>query len=128
MKKNDYETSRPANKERPFLRFMRYAGVAIVTLCLLALLIVCEDTKNDGLVYLFVYLFLFAAFALFCITIPIIGLWIYSFAKAITRRTKTDKILLWLVSCSRLAPVGNDCLCVQPALSGLRCLHHGRIL
>ena len=95
MKKNDYETSRPANKERPFLRFMRYAGVAIVTLCLLALLIVCEDTKNDGLVYLFVYLFLFAAFALFCITIPIIGLWIYSFAKAITRRTKADKILLW---------------------------------
>ena len=56
MKKNDYETSRPANKERPFLRFMRYVGVAIVTLCLLALLIVCEDTKNDGLVYLFVYL------------------------------------------------------------------------
>ena len=91
MKKNDYEASRPANKERPFLRFMRYADVAIVTLCLLALLIYSTDTKDDG----FVYLFLFFAVVAFYITIPIIGLWIYSFAKAITRRTKTDRILLW---------------------------------
>ena len=91
MKKNDYETSRPANKERPFLRFMRYADVAIVTLCLLALLIYSTDTKDDG----FVYLFLFFAVVAFYITIPIIGLWIYSFVKAIMRRTKTDRILLW---------------------------------
>lgn len=85
------EAGRPVSKKLSLLRFMRYADVAIVTLCLLALLIYSTDTKDDG----FVYLFLFFAVVAFYITIPIIGLWIYSFAKAIARRTKTDKILLW---------------------------------
>ena len=91
MKKNDNETGRPANKERPFLRFMRCAAVAVVTLYLVVMLIGSTTTNDDG----FVYLYLFFALVVFYITIPIIGLWIYSFVKAITRRTKTDKILLW---------------------------------
>lgn len=91
MKNTKDEAGRPVSKEQSFSRFMRYADVAIVTLCLLVLLIGSTTTNDDG----FVYLGLFFAIALFFITIPIIGLWIYSFAKAITRRTKTDKILLW---------------------------------
>lgn len=31
----------------------------------------------------------------FLVIIPLIGFWIYSFVKAVRRRTKTDKILLW---------------------------------
>lgn len=91
MKKSDNETSRPANKERSFLRFMRYAAVAVVTLYMLVMLIGSTTTNDDG----FVYLALFFALMLFYITIPIMGLWIYSFAKAVMRHTKTDKILLW---------------------------------
>ena len=123
MKKNDYETSRPANKERPFLRFMRYADVAIVTLCLLALLIYSTDTKDDG----FVYLFLFFAVVAFYITIPIHRLVDIFFCQghyAVHKDRQNPVVVPW----SRLAPVGNDCLYVQPALPELRCLHHGRIL
>lgn len=90
--KNTYdETSRTVSKKQSFLRFMRYAAVAIVTLCLLALLICSTAIRDDGVVYLFVFL----ALALFYITIPVLGLWIYSLVKAITRHTKTDKILLY---------------------------------
>ena len=97
MKNTKDEAGRPVSKKLSLLRFMRYADVAMVTLCLLVLLIYSTDTRDDWVDYLFLFFAfaLFLAFALFCITIPIIGLWIYSFAKAITRRTKTDKILLW---------------------------------
>lgn len=69
MKKNDNETSKPANRERSFLRFMRYVAVAVVTLYLLVILIGSTTTNDDG----FVYLFLFFALMLFYITIPIMG-------------------------------------------------------
>lgn len=91
MKNTYHETSRPVGKKLSFLRFMRYAAVAIVTLYLLALLICSTAIRDDGVVYLFVFL----ALALFYITIPVLGLWIYSLVKAITRHTKTDKILLY---------------------------------
>lgn len=93
MKKNDNETSRPANRERSFLRFMRYVAVAVVSMCLLVLSICATTAKDD--VWFFVFIFIFIASAAFYITIPIIGLWIYSFAKAIMQHTKTDKKLLW---------------------------------
>lgn len=91
MKKNDNETSRPANKEQPFFRFLRYTAVAVVSMCLLVLLICATTTNND----IWLFFFIFIAVAAFYITIPIISLWIYSFAKAVMRHTKTDKILLW---------------------------------
>ena len=93
MKKNDNETSRLVKQERPFLRFLRYTAVAVVSMCLLVLLI-CATTTNDDDCFFF-FIFIFIASAAFYITIPIIGLWIYSFAKAVVQHTKTDKILLW---------------------------------
>lgn len=90
MKKNDNETSRPVHQERPFLRFLRYTAVAVVSMSLLVLLIYATTTNDDD----WFFFFIFIASAAFYITIPIIGLWIYSFAKAVVQHTKTDKILL----------------------------------
>ena len=36
-----------------------------------------------------------AAIVTFFFTIPIIGFWIYSFVKSISKHTKTDRIFLW---------------------------------
>ena len=76
------------SKKQAFLRIMRYVAVAVVTVWLLLLLIASTDKDDFGVAFL-------AAFLFFFITIPIIGFWIYSFIKAIKRRTKTDRILLW---------------------------------
>lgn len=76
-------------KKQVFLRFMRYVAVAVVTVWLLVIAIEEINEDDFGVAFL-------AAFLFFFITIPLIGFWIYSFVKAIKRRTKTDRILLWL--------------------------------
>ncbi len=85
----DNGTHKPQTKRQVFLRFMRYVAVTLATVWLLALMITSADTD-----FLF-SLMIVSALVLFPIAIPIIGFWIYSFIKAVRRRTKTDKILLW---------------------------------
>lgn len=77
------------NKWQIFLRFMRYVAVTLATVWLLALMIASADTD-----FLF-SLMIVSALVLFPIAIPITGFWVYSFIKAVRRRTRTDKILLW---------------------------------
>lgn len=88
---NETETNQPMNKRQIFLLFMRYLAVAIVTVWLLSF--VFEMLHPEDLAPGFMSLT--AAIIFFYITIPIIGFWIYSFIKSISRRTKADKILLW---------------------------------
>lgn len=86
----DNGTHKPQTKRQVFLRFMRYVAVTLVTLWLLVTMIASADTDD-----LWFSLIIVSALVVFFITIPIIGFWIYSFIKAVRRRTKTDKILLW---------------------------------
>lgn len=76
------------NKKQVFLRFMRYVAVAVVTVWLLVIAIEEINEDDFGVAFL-------AALLFFFITIPLVGFWIYSFVKAVWRRTKTDRILLW---------------------------------
>ena len=80
----------PMNKRQRFIRFMRYFSVAVVTVWLLVFLIASADKDEFRAVNVIVVLIL-----VFLVIIPLIGFWIYSFVKAVSRRTKTDKILLW---------------------------------
>lgn len=84
------EINQTMNKKQTFLRFMRYVAVAVVTVWLLVLFIASTD-KDDFLATFIVV----ASIVVFFLTIPIIGFWIYSFVKSISRHTKTDRILLW---------------------------------
>lgn len=86
----DNETHKPQNKRQVFLRFMRYVAVTFATVWLLLLIIASTDTDDFCFSLMIV-----SALVLFFLTILIIGFWIYSFIKAVRRRTKTDKILLW---------------------------------
>ena len=79
----------PMNKRQRFIRFMRYFSVAVVTVWLLVFLIASADKDEFRAVSFIVVLIL-----VFLVIIPLIGFWIYSFVKAVRRRTKTDKILL----------------------------------
>lgn len=83
-------TSQPINKRQRFIRFMRYLSVAVVTVWLLAFLIASADKEDFRAVGVIVFLIF-----VFLVIVPLIGFWIYSFVKAVRRRTKTDKILLW---------------------------------
>ena len=78
------------NKKQTFLRFMRYVAVTAVTVWLLVLFIASTD-EDDFLAAFMVV----AAIVAFFFTIPIIGFWIYSFVKSISKHTKTDRIFLW---------------------------------
>ncbi len=84
----EYTKKQPVSRKQVFLRFIRYVAVAVVTVWLLLLLIASTDKDDFGVAFLAVFLFFF-------ITIPLVGFWIYSFVKAVWRRTKTDRILLW---------------------------------
>ena len=84
------ETHKPQNNRQVFLRFMRIVAVTLVTLWLLVLMIASADTDD-----LWFSLMIVSALVIFFVTIPITGFWLYSFIKAVRRRTKTDKILLW---------------------------------
>ena len=86
----DNGTHKPQTKRQVFLRFMRYVAVTLATVWLLVLMIASADTDD-----LWFSLIIVLALVGFFITIPIIGFWVYSFIKAVRRRTKTDKILLW---------------------------------
>lgn len=82
------------NKKSAFLRFIRYVAVALVTVTLLFVFI--QSIGLDGFdldLALFAFILIFST--LFFITLPIVGFWIYSFVKAVRRRTKTDRTLLW---------------------------------
>lgn len=84
----EHPKKQPGSRKQVFLRFMRYVAVAVVTVWLLLLLIASTDKDDFEVAFL-------AAFLFFFITIPLIGFWIYSFVKAVRRRTNTDRILLW---------------------------------
>lgn len=78
------------NKKQTFLRVMRYVAVTVVTVWLLLLFIASSDEDDFEAAFI-----LAAAVVAFFFIIPIIGFWIYSFVKSISRHTKTDRILLW---------------------------------
>ena len=82
--------SKPINKRQRFILFMRYFSVAVVTVWLLVFLIASADKDEFRAVGVIVVLIL-----VFLVIIPLIGFWIYSFVKAVRRRTNTDRILLW---------------------------------
>ncbi len=84
----EYPKNKVMTKKQVFLRFMRYVAVAVVTVWLLVIAIEEINEDDFGVAFL-------AAFLFFFITIPLVGFWIYSFVKAVWRRTKTDRILLW---------------------------------
>ena len=84
----EYPKNKAMTKKQVFLRFMRYVAVAVVTVWLLVIAIEEINEDDFGVAFL-------AAFLFFFITIPLVGFWIYSFVKAVWRRTKTDRILLW---------------------------------
>lgn len=86
----DNGTHKPQTKRQVFLRFMSIVAVILVTLWLLVLMIASADTDD-----FWFSLMIVSALVVFFITIPITGFWIYSFIKAVRRRTKTDKVLLW---------------------------------
>lgn len=88
---NETETNQSMNKRQIFLLFMRYIAVVAVTILLLAFMFEMSHPYDFGPGVML----LAAAIVFFYITIPVIGFWIYSFIKSISRRTKTDKILLW---------------------------------
>lgn len=77
-----------------FLRFMRFVAVTLVTITLLCVFILCVRSEGSDFDLVIFALILFF-FYLFFITFPIVGFGIYSLIKAIGRRTKTDRILLW---------------------------------
>lgn len=82
------------DRRQRFLRFMRYLSVAVVTVLLLAFVdVVFQQDAPAISPGLFI---LMCAVVFFYVTIPIVGFWLYSFIIAIRRRTKTDRILLWL--------------------------------
>ena len=85
--------SQPMNKRQRFILFLRCVSVTVVTVLLLAFLI--EITRQDIFDFGPGLLLLAAAYTFFYITIPIIAFWLYSFVKAVSRRTKTDKVLIW---------------------------------
>lgn len=84
----EYPKKQRVSRKQVFLRFMRYVAVAVVTVWLLVIAIEEINEDDFGVAFL-------AAFLFFFITIPLVGFWIYSFVKAVRRRTKTDKIFLW---------------------------------
>lgn len=84
----EYPKKQPVSRKQVFLRFMRYVAVAVVTVWLLVIAIEEINEDDFGVAFL-------AAFLFFFITIPLVGFWIYSFVKAVWRRTNTDRILLW---------------------------------
>lgn len=83
------------NKKSAFLRFMRFVAVALVTVTLLCVFIMSIGLDGFDLdLVLFAFILIFSY--LFFITLPVVVFWIYSFTKAVRRRTKTDRILLWV--------------------------------
>ena len=72
------------------MRFMRYIAVAVVTAWLLVFLIASANKDEFRALGYSVFLFF-----VFLFIIPLIGFWIYSFVKAISRHIKTDRVLLW---------------------------------
>ena len=80
----------PMNKRQRFIRFMRYFSVAVVTVWLLVFLIASADKDELRAVGVIVVLIL-----VFLVIIPLIGFWIYSFVRAVSRHSKNDRILLW---------------------------------
>ncbi len=89
---NDNGFNQSMNKKSAFLRFMRYVAVILVTVWLFVLMI--ASAEDDFLTLLYLYMYYTLLLRLFFITIPLLGFWIYSFVKAIKRRTKEDKIFL----------------------------------
>lgn len=85
----------PRSKKSVFLRSLRIIAVSIVTAALFFLFLVSiiED-EFDFEIVVFALIMIFAG--LYFIILPIAGFWIYSFIKSITRKTKTDKVLLWI--------------------------------
>ena len=77
-----------------FLRFMRCLSVFVVTIVLIALVIGCSGVGGAD-VDLALFLFILVYTALFFISLPVTGFWIYSFIKSVRRRTKIDRILLY---------------------------------
>lgn len=69
---------------------LRCMAVAVVTVALIVLFI--TTTGNDDFWFV---TFILIAVMFFYVSIPIIGLWIYSFIKSIRRRDQTDKVLLY---------------------------------
>ncbi len=90
----EYPNNQRVSRKQVFLRFMRYVAVAVVTVILLFVFILSIGLDEFDLdVAIFVFILIFAAG--FFITLPNAGFWIYSFVKAVRRRTKTDRILFW---------------------------------
>jgi len=105
------EISKPINKRQRFIRFMRYLSVAVVTVWLLAFLIASADKDDFRAVGVIVFLIF-----VFLVIVPLIGFWIYSFVKAVRRRTKTDRILLWFHIADLLLLGGIVCLLNRPPM------------
>lgn len=78
-----------ACKKSGFLRAMRYVSVGIATLWLFVLMMTSVDTSDFKFI-----MTIWIALILYFITIPVIAFWIYSFIKAIFRRTGEDKMFL----------------------------------
>lgn len=78
------------NKRVAFVRFMRYASVFAVTVWEYVLLFASFSTNEWHLLMCLILTVMF-----FFITLPILGFWIYSFIRAVIKRTKTDNILLF---------------------------------
>ena len=103
--------SQPINKRQRCIQFMRYFSVAVVTVWLLAFLIASADKDDFRAVGVIVFLIF-----VFLVIVPLIGFWIYSFVKAVRRRTKTDKILLWFHIADLLLLGGIVCLLNRPPM------------
>lgn len=90
----EHPKKQPGSRKQVFLRFMRYVAVAVVTVILLFVFILSIGLDEFDLdVAIFVFILIFAAG--FFITLLSAVFWIYSFIKAVRRRTNTDRILLW---------------------------------
>ncbi len=90
----EHPKKQPGSRKQVFLRFMRYVTVAVVTVILLFVFILSIGLDEFDLdVAIFVFILIFAAG--FFITLLSAVFWIYSFVKAVRRRTNTDRILLW---------------------------------
>ena len=90
----EHPKKQPGSRKQVFLRFMRYVAVAVVTVILLFVFILSIGLDEFDLdVAIFVFILIFAAG--FFITLLSAVFWIYSFVKAVRRRTNTDRILLW---------------------------------
>ncbi len=89
--RDDNGFNQSMNKKSAFLRLMQCFAVASVTIILVFILIL--GIESDLALDLIALFLIFSP--LIIITLPLIGFWIYSFVKAVRRRTKTDKILFW---------------------------------